>query len=204
MNTTSLQPERPALDAVQATVHQYDDDADVALARLTAASLYPWPAGDGSPQWYCKRCDGTGALSVPGLGVHPCRYGVGHLARPLRLANVVAVASLGVAAMIDAVQITKALFGDGTNVVWRAMSEGDLRDHLADTWGRALLRPFGQEITLDEAFATELNGPRPFEKCTFYSPAVQAAWTMLRNLYDLGFHVVGVSGRDVVLAVVLP
>ena len=200
MNTTSLHPERPALDAVQAIVRQHEEDADVALARLTAASLYPWPAGDGSPQWYCKRCDGTGALSVPGLGVHPCRYGVGHLARPLRLANVVAVASLGVAAMIDAVQITKALFGDGTNVVWRAMSEGDLRDHHAETRGRAMLRPIGQELARDEAFSLEMTGARPFEGCTTYN----LAWTMLRYLYDLGFHVVGVSGRDVVLAVVLP
>lgn len=204
MNTTSLHPSRPALDAVQAIVRGHDDDADVALARLTAAGLYPWPAGDGAPQWYCKRCDGTGAFSVPGLGVHPCRYGIGHLARPLRLANVVAVASLGTAAMLDAVQIAKAMFGDGTNVVWRAMAESDLRDHHADTLGRALLRPLGQPIALDEAFATEFNGPRPFEACTFHNPAVRAAWPMLRNLYDLGFHVVGVSGRDVVLAVVLP
>ena len=202
MNTTSLHPERPALAAVLATTQ--DDDADVALARLTDAALYPWPAGEGTPQWYCKRCGGTGALSVPGLGVHPCRYGVGHLARPLRLANVVAVASLGVAAMLDAVKITKALFGGGTNVVWRAMSEGDLRDHHTATWGDAVRRPFDTDISIPQAFSTELNGPRPFEGCTFYNLAMRAAWPMLRHLYDLGFHVVGVSGRDVVLAVVLP
>jgi hypothetical protein len=204
MNTASLHPERPALDAVQAIVRGHDDDADVALARLTAAGLYPWPAGDGAPRWYCKRCDGTGALSVPGLGVHPCRYGVGHLARPLRVAKVVAVASLGTTAMLDAVQIAKAMLGDGTNVVWRAMSESDLRGHHAETWGARIARPFDAEISIPQAFSTELNGPRPFEVCTFYNPAVRAAWPMLRNLYDLGFHVVGVSGRDVVLAVVLP
>ncbi len=216
MNTTSISTDRPALAAVLATVHQHEEDADVALARLTAAGLYPWATDDEyAPHWFCKRCAGTGAFSVPGLGTHPCRYGVGHLTRPLRVTNVVAVASLGVAALVTAHDHANEIVGGDVRIVWRVVDADEL------------LRPATEErvyrdgntsiayVVAHEASGNPSASPLHYGHGEAWPEAfpwlglsgdhvARNSWRSLRSLALYGFHVVNVAEREVTLAVVTP
>lgn len=193
-----------------------------ALEALTARGLWP----DVEARWWCDACQGYGCVTAKPRGIHGqtldalaercvcarrstddeynrlCVEWVSDLRTPPSHAALVAVASLGAQRVATAHALASeiaALAGCAkARVVWRVAPRetiDDVNRGNAKT-RRDVVGTFGNEALCPSQGIAPWPATAPW-----YDDVSRAAWPLLRDLYNLGLHLVGLDAERVVIAV---
>jgi hypothetical protein len=178
-----------------------------AVEVLHTRGLWPWaPGDDASPRWWCDRCDGTGLDPRVRLYRKPCaeRCDWGTAAHPPTLADLVAVASLGVDTLRRAEGLALQLVGRSPRIVWRVMTREALTEWVASGAGRPVAEA-PQTIPQAACVAAVRGGWDGVTPWWLHeAQAVAAAWSAVRDIVALGVTPVALDGDRITLAVESP